>query len=189
MDRAGNQVGCLGGSIRDEDALYIMQSVVAGLDPDRDLMRRTILDAVKNVLSSDAAPSDTETLTAKMKDVKKKHARLLDIYMCGGIGKEEFLAARETCDAEVQEIEGLIGSIKKQDSTLRPRQMLLRNIEEALNEMLSGCGGDDVFYRHILACMVVFDRDHIHVYLNRLPFKWSYAIKKPSVPLCPDSLF
>ena len=37
---------------------------------------------------------------------------------------------------------------------------------------------DDEFYRNILDRIIVHDRDHIEVVLNRLPFKWNYAIAK-----------
>jgi len=180
-DDAGNQVGCSGKGVNNEDVLYIMQLVVSSLNFERDLVLGNLLSAILDVLSQRMAPQDTEKLEAKIRKVEEKQSRLLDIYMSGGIDKEEFLAARDKCGAEIQDIEGLIEGVKQQDLILRNQQTLLRDIEEALNEMLTGCGDDDEFYRQILNRMVVNDRDHIDVYLNLLPFKWSYAIEKATV--------
>ena len=37
---------------------------------------------------------------------------------------------------------------------------------------------EDDFYKEILDKMVVNDKDHIDVYLNLLPLKWSYTVAK-----------
>ena len=44
----------------------------------------------------------------------------------------------------------------------------------------SGMEYEDVFYTHILKKMVIISPEHIDVYLNLLPFIWSYAISKVS---------
>ena len=54
----------------------------------------------------------------------------------------------------------------------------IAEITEAMNELISGVEYEDDFYKEILDKMVVNDKDHIDVYLNLLPFKWSYTAAK-----------
>jgi len=178
IDAAGNHLGYSNNSIRDEVALYIMQLAVSSLDFDRDLIHKNLMDAIEKVISNDIAEPDTEKLTVKIKEAEEKRVRLLDIYMSGGIGRDEFVAARAKCDAEIETFQSTIEGIQQQDLLLRERQNLRADIEDAVEEMLSGQSRDDNFYRNILNRMVVQDKNHIDVYLNLLPFRWSYAIEK-----------
>jgi len=178
VDDAGNHVGCSNSGFRNEDALYIMQLIVNRLDFEKDLVLANLLDAITKVLSIAAPELDTDKLRAMVQETETKQARLLDIYMSGNIGKEEFVAARAKCDAEIEDMQGMIEGIQQQDLILRERQRLLEDIEYELSEMLSGQTRDDDFYRNILNRMVVHDKAHIDVYLNLLPFRWSYALEK-----------
>ena len=47
-----------------------------------------------------------------------------------------------------------------------------------MNELINGVEYEDDFYKEILDKMVVNDKDHIDVYLNLLPLKWSYTVAK-----------
>ena len=178
VDDAGNHVGCSNSGFRNEDALYIMQLVVNSLDFEKDMVLANLLDAITKVLSVATPELDTDKLMAMIRETETKQARLLDIYMSGTIGKEEFVAARAKCDAEIDDMQGMIEGIQQQDLILRERQRLLEDIEYELGEMLSGQTRDDDFYRNILNRMVVHDIAHIDVYLNLLPFRWSYALEK-----------
>lgn len=178
VDDAGNNIGCSGESIRNEDALYIMQLVVNSLKFDRELVFDNLMSAVREVVLATINSVDIEKLHAQIAGIKEKQARLLDIYMSGDIDKSDFIAARDKCDDEIGALEDLIESVQKQDLLIREQRTLLRDIEDALEEMLAGCNDDDAFYRHILNRMVVHTREHVDVYLNLLPFKWSYAIEK-----------
>lgn len=57
---------------------------------------------------------------------------------------------------------------------------LIKEIEDAIKEIVSGVEYEDEFYKHILDKMVVQDKDNIDVYLNLLPMKWSYTVAKAS---------
>ena len=177
-DNFGNEIGCSSGSIGNEDVLYIMQLVVNSLKFDREIVFGNLLSAIRQVVMQTGGTIDIEKLNAQISGIKEKQSRLLDIYMSSDIDKSEFIAARDKCDAEIEEIESLIESVKKQDFIIQNQQTLLHDIEEALEEMLTGCNDDDDFYRNILNQMVVLSRDRVDVYLNLLPFHWSYAIEK-----------
>lgn len=58
------------------------------------------------------------------------------------------------------------------------QQERIRTITDAIDEIISGAAYEDVFYKHILNKMVVTDSEHIEVYLNLLPFTWTYAVSK-----------
>ena len=50
----------------------------------------------------------------------------------------------------------------------------LKEIEDAVKELVSGVPYEDEFYKYMLDKLVVLDRDNIEVYLKLLPMKWSY---------------
>ncbi len=56
----------------------------------------------------------------------------------------------------------------------------MREISEAINEIVGGVEYEDDFYKQLLDKMVVIDKDNIDVYLNLLPIKWSYTVAKAS---------
>lgn len=58
------------------------------------------------------------------------------------------------------------------------QQERIRAITDAIDEIISGAADEDVFYKHILNKMVVIDSEHIEVYLNLLPFTWTYAVSR-----------
>ena len=58
------------------------------------------------------------------------------------------------------------------------QQERIRTITDAIDEIISGAAYEDVFYKHILNKMVVTDSEHIEVYLNLLPFTWTYTVSK-----------
>jgi DNA invertase Pin-like site-specific DNA recombinase len=181
VDKAGNQVGCTGESVRDEDAAHIMQLVVSSLRLDKTAVMSNLMSEIQTVVARGTLGIDTDGLAAKLGQIEEKQRRLLDIYMNGEITKDEFIAARERCNAETQEVHDLIESVEKQNLIVREQQELIDTIADALNEMLVERQENDEFYRTILNRMVVQDRDHIDVYLNLLTHKWSYAIEKASI--------
>ena len=65
---------------------------------------------------------------------------------------------------------------------LMEKQELMEGIKKAVDELISGIEYEDEFYTQLLDKMVVNDRENIDVYLNLLPFKWSYTIAKSVNP-------
>ena len=56
----------------------------------------------------------------------------------------------------------------------------MEEVEKAVREVIGGVEYEDAFYRQILDKMVIYGHDRIDVFLNLLPFKWSYTISKAS---------
>ena len=178
LDKAGNPVGCVAESIRNEDALQIMRMVCDSLVYEKDRIFSNLFHAIAGVVKEDSGVVDTAGLEAKIGQVEEKRTRLIDLYMSSDITKEQFIAARDKCEEEIAEIKSLIENAEQQERIRQEQQTLIGDIEGALSEMIIGMTYDDEFYRNILDRMIVHDRDHIDVVLNRLPFKWNYAIAK-----------
>lgn len=114
-DKSGNQVGCKGPGIRNEDAVHIMYLVTKNLKYNKKKITDSLLAIIKSVTALDTAGTDGEKLA---------------------------------------------------------------EITEAMHELINGVEYEDVFYKEILNKMVVNDKEHIDVYLNQLPIKWSYTVAK-----------
>ena len=193
VDKVGNQVGCRGISIRNEDAIYIMYLVTRSLKYNKEKITGNLLAVIRSVIFSDlqygikagpkgaamdTAGTDREKLNSQIKATLEKRTNLIDLYTSGEITREEFTAARAKCENEIAELQSVIDSIDKQRERPSKQQELVAEITEAMNALMNGVEYEDDFYKEILDKMVVNDKDHIDVYLNLLPLKWSYTAAK-----------
>ena len=180
IDKAGNQVGCTGLSIRNEDATHIMYLVTKSLKYNRNKIINNLTAVIQSIIAMDTTGTDVLKLQEQIKKIEGKRANLIDLYMSNLINKDEFTATRASCDAEIGELQSIIESVDKQREMIEQQQQLLKEIEDAIKEIVSGVEYEDEFYKHILDKMVVQDKDNIDVYLNLLPMKWSYTVAKAS---------
>lgn len=180
IDKAGNQLGCTGLSIRNEDAIHIMYLVTKSLKYNREKITNHLISIIKSIIAMDTTGTDVGKLKAQIATIEDKRTKVIDIYMDGNITKEEFSAARSKCDAEIAELESVIDRMDKQQAMMNRQQELMQEIRTAIYEMVSGMEYEDDFYKRILDKMVVIDKDNIDVYLNSFPIKWSYKAIKAS---------
>ena len=178
VDKAGNQVGCSGLSIRNEDATHIMYLVTSSLKYNKEKITNNLLAIIQSIIAMDTAGTDSEKLKSQIKAIEQKRTNLIDLYTSGDITRDEFSAAKAKCENEIAELQSVIGSIDKQREMIEKQQELVDEITEAMNELINGVEYEDDFYKEILDKMVVNDKDHIDVYLNLLPLKWSYTVAK-----------
>ncbi len=193
VDKAGNQVGCSGLSIRNEDVAHIMCLVTRSLKYNKEKITDHLLSIIKPIISSDLpdgrkvcpegaamalAGTDSEKLESQIKATLQKRINLIDLYTSGDITRDEFSAARVKCENEIARLQSMIDSIGKQRERSQEQQGLVAEITEAMNGLINGVEYEDGFYKGILDKMVVNDKDHIDVYLNMLPLKWSYTAAK-----------
>ena len=178
VDKAGNQVGCSGLSIRNEDAIHIMYLVTSSLKYNKEKITNNLLAIIKSIIAMDTAGTDSEKLKSQIKAIEQKRTNLIDLYTSGDITRDEFSAARAKCENEIAELQSVIDSIDKQREMIEKQQELVAEITEAMNELINGVEYEDDFYKEILDKMIVNDKDHIDVYLNLLPLKWSYTVAK-----------
>ncbi len=177
-DKAGNQVGCSGLSIRNEDATHIMYLVTSSLKYNKEKITNNLLAIIKSIIAMDTTGTDSEKLKSQIKAIEQKRTNLIDLYTSGDITRDEFTAARAKCENEIAELQSVTDGTDKQREMDEKQQKSVAEITEAMNELINGVEYDDDFYKEILDKMVVNDKDHIDVYLNLLPFKWSYMAEK-----------
>ncbi len=178
IDKAGNQVGCSGESIRNEDAIYLMYLVCKELKMNRQKIISNLTKTIEAVISMDITGTNTNALAVKIEEAKKKRTGLIELYTSGDIDKSEFTALRAKYDEEIEQLKSMADGIEKQQDMINKQRELLEDIQKAIEELISGVQYEDDYYTQLLDKMVVNDKDHIDVYLNMLPYKWQFAIAK-----------
>ena len=176
IDKAGNQVGCSGTSIRNEEAIHIMYLVCKQLTIDRQKIADNLIKTIQKVISLDMTGADTNTLGDKIEATQKKRTDLIDLYTSGDIDRDEFTALRAKYDAEINGLKSMMESVEKQQVVIAKQKELMEDIKNAVDELIGGIEYEDEFYTQLLDKMVINDRENIDVYLNLLPLKWSYTV-------------
>ena len=174
-DRDGNEIGCSGFSLREEDLVHIMSLVCRSLKYDREKIIKNLLSVIRSVIAMDMGGNDAENLRAQIKEIEDKRGELLDLYMSGDISKDEFLRARRKYDDEITELQERIDGTDRRKALGNRRDVVSDDAEKAIGEIIGGVECDGEFYRHILDRIAVHDRDHFDVYLKSLPYKWSFS--------------
>ncbi len=178
IDKAGNQVGCSGMSIRNEDAIHMMYLVCKQLPIDRQKISGHLIKLIHKAIETDMAGGDINALEEKLEAAKKKRTDLIDLYTSSEIDHEEFSALRVKYDDEIDGLTSMMESKEKQQMVKHKQKEWMEDIKNAVDELISGIEYEDVFYTQLLDKMVVHDRENIDVYLNLLPLKWSYTVVK-----------
>ena len=174
-DRDGNEIGCSGFSLREEDLVHSMSLVCRSLKYDREKIIKNLLSVIRSVIAMDMGGNDAENLRAQIKEIEDKRGELLDLYMSGDISKDEFLRARRKYDDEIAEWTERIDGTDRRKALGNRRDVVSDDAEKAIGEIIGGVECDGEFYRHILDRIAVHDRDHFDVYLKSLPYKWSFS--------------
>ena len=181
-DRDGNEIGCSGFSLREEDLVHIMSLVCRSLKYDREKIIKNLLSVIRSVIAMDMGGNDAENLRAQIKEIEDKRGELLDLYMSGDISKDEFLRARRKYDDEITELQERIDGTDRRKALGNRWDVVSDDAEKAIREIIGGTECDGEFYGHILDRIVVHDRDHFDVYLKSLPYKWSFSYVQAANP-------
>ena len=174
-DRDGNEIGCSGFSLREEDLVHIMSLVCRSLKYDREKIIKNLLSVIRSVIAMDMGGNDAENLREQIKEIENKREKLLDLYMSGDISKDEFLRARRKYDDEITELQERIDGTDRRKALGNRWDVVSDDAEKAIREIIGGTECDGEFYGHILDRIVVHNRDHFDVYLKSLPYKWSFS--------------
>ena len=178
IDKAGNQVGCSGESIRNEDAIYLLYLVCRELKINRQKVVDNLTKTIDAVMRIDLTGTSTSALSEKIEEAKKKRTGLIDLYTSGDIDKTEFTALRAKYDEDVEKLKSMAEGIEQQQTMILKQQELMADIKNAINELINGIQYEDEYYTQILDKMVINDKNHIDVYLKMLPHKWSFTVAK-----------
>ena len=168
--------GCSCESIRNEDVIYIMYLVCRQLKYNRRKIINNLTNAIESVLMAEWNKTSTDELTAEIEELTRKRTELIELYTSGDISKEEFTELRQKYSDRIEKIRAMQKGIESQQSMLDKRQELMEDIKKSIDELINGVQYEDEFYGRILDKIVVNDKNHIDVYLNMLPYKWSYAV-------------
>lgn len=178
IDKAGNQVGCSGESIRNEDAIYLLYLVCRELKINRQKVVNNLTKTIDAVMQIDLTGTSTSALSEKIEEAKKKRTGLIDLYTSGDIDKSEFTALRAKYDEDIEKLKSMAEGIEQQQTMIQRQQELMADIKDAIDELINGIQYEDEYYTQILDKMVINDKNHIDVYLKMLPHKWSFTVAK-----------
>lgn len=178
IDKAGNQVGCSGESIRNEDAIYLLYLVCRELKINRQRVVDNLTKTIDAVMQIDLTGTSTSALSEKIEEAKKKRTGLIDLYTSGDIDKTEFTALRAKYDEDIEKLKSMAEGIEQQQTMILKQKELMEDIKNAINELINGIQYEDEYYTQILDKMVINDKNHIDVYLKMLPHKWSFTVAK-----------
>ena len=67
-------------------------------------------------------------------------------------------------------------AIQKETHYMYDSNNAITEIREYLSDILYAKKQDDIFYKTIIDKIVVFDREHLDVYLNLLPHRWKMVL-------------
>ncbi len=178
IDKAGNQVGCSGESIRNEDAIYLLYLVCRELKINRQKVVDNLTKTIDAVMRIDLTGTSTSALSEKIEEAKKKRTGLIDLYTSGDIDKTEFTALRAKYDEDIEKLKSMAEGIEQQQTMILKQKELMEDIKNAIDELINGIQYEDEYYTQILDKMVINDKNHIDVYLKMLPHKWSFTVAK-----------
>ena len=178
IDKAGNQVGCSGESIRNEDAIYLLYLVCRELKINRQKVVDNLTRTIDAVMRIDLTGTSTSALSEKIEEAKKKRTGLIDLYTSGDIDKTEFTALRAKYDEDIEKLKSMAEGIEHQQTMILKQRELMEDIKNAIDELINGIQYEDEYYTQILDKMVINDKNHIDVYLKMLPHKWSFTVAK-----------
>ena len=178
IDKVGNQVGCSGESIRNEDAIYLLYLVCRELKINRQKVVDNLTKTIDAVMRIDLTGTSTSALSEKIEEAKKKRTGLIDLYTSGDIDKTEFTALRAKYDEDIEKLKSMAEGIEQQQTMILKQKELMEDIKNAIDELINGIQYEDEYYTQILDKMVINDKNHIDVYLKMLPHKWSFTVAK-----------
>jgi len=177
-DQAGNQIGCaVNQQIRDEDFMLMLQMVIKHLQHNKKHLISDLVEIVKLVLSaSEGEEMDIGKLEQKLETTAEKKERLLDLYLGQDISKDDYRRMSERYDTDMENLKQRIKEAKKQKEITANQEEMMADIAATIRALALGEKQDDTFYRNIVEKIVVHSREHIEIYLNLLPYKWSYML-------------
>ncbi len=175
IDNTGNQVGCYCMSINDGDAKLMLRGVVKSLQSDTQAVVGNLSAIIKKVLDSNPQDGKTDNIQDKIKQIAEKKQRLLELYLNKDISKQNFQAMNAKCDQETEEIVKAMENCKKQAVLWENQGKLMADISASLKSLTSGEQWDDIFYRHILDKIMVYNEKRIDISLSLMPVKWRFA--------------
>lgn len=173
-DTAGNMIGCpMHSQINDQDFMIIIQKIVSHLNMDKEKLISELTGIIKSVLDTgEKSEKDKISIEKNLKLLSEKKERLMDIYLGQEITKEEYQHMAEKYDAEKSYWLKQKDVAEKYDEKKGTCQQLLDEITRTIRAIAQGTEPNEAFYRQLVEKIIVYDRQHIDVFLNFLSSSW-----------------
>lgn len=157
--------------------MLMLQMVIKHLQHNKKRLISDLVEIVKLVLSaSEGEEMDIGKLEQKLETTAEKKERLLDLYLGQDISKDDYRRMSERYDTDMENLKQRIREAKKQKEITANQEEMMADIAATIRALALGEKQDDTFYRNIVEKIVVHSREHIEIYLNLLPYKWSYML-------------
>lgn len=157
--------------------MLMLQMVIKHLRHNKKRLISDLVEIVKLVLSaSKGEEMNVSKLEQKRETIAEKKERLLDLYLGQDISKDEYRRMSERYDTDMENLKQRIKEARKQKEITANQEEMMADIAATIRDLALGEKQDDTFYRNIVEKIVVHSREHIEIYLNLLPYKWSYML-------------
>lgn len=181
LNSQNKPVGCYGRQINNEDLMFLMSLVVKELPLDKEKILNDLVKTITSAILLDSHESNLKKIQDKLDWFVSKKQRLIELYLNSEISKPDFQILKD-------KYEGNIALLAAEQNLLREKtevdrnQGLIQDITKTLKGITDGNIQDEYFYRSLLHKIVIYDRRHMDVYLNRVPSKWSFLISDSVKP-------
>ncbi len=164
-DRAGNEIGCNGRTVREEVLRVAAQQAVKALGLDAEGIARTLTDVLRAAMWEKGRrdPADTE---GRLRLAREKRLALLDLYLGGGLEKHDFLRLSDRYQREIARLER---EKERPPAHGGQGEEKLAQAESVVRCLASGEEWDDAFYRRLLEKITVYPGHILDVKLCLTP--------------------
>lgn len=176
-DTFGNEIGCDGRQVNNNDLMEVMKEVVKKAVTDKQGIINQVMGIVNQVITKNDSEGNFEQIQAKINKINEKKDSLIDAYANKDLTKEDFHRMNEKYNNEITELEKQKTKLKSQETLKTNITELQKDIKTTIIKILNGNQTDETFYRNILDKIIIYDRNTLEIYLNLLPVKWTYSLK------------
>lgn len=177
IDDYGEQVGCDGRTINNQDLLYLMGEIVANLKIDKELVTNNLLGIIKSVLSDDEQQSKRIDYQLEITKISDKKEKLLELFVSGDVSKADYQKMNKKYEQEIIEIKAEQTEQENRFRLMSDKDSLLKSIASKMGALLSG-EQDETLFKNLLEKIIVCDKASIDVILNLLPYTFKARIER-----------
>lgn len=163
---------CKGRQINNELLLHLLKEIVNRLKFDRVNVISEVKNIIQRVFNEEVGEKASEDLAAKEAFLNEKKHRLVTLFIEERIDKSEFLQYEERLKKELESIkeDRLLRNGKKEREDAIFDKLI--EVEGTLNGILNGNDMTEGFLRSILDSIIIYDRNHFLVLLQKVSEGW-----------------
>ncbi len=147
---------------RDIDALLLKTFEV--LFSEKETIASKLTSVYKSYNSSPSTGNE-EKLKSQLEKIEEKKEALLDLYMSGALGKQEFKTRNDALNLQAKDIENEISDIEKEAKSNENARQSLKKLKAEIMQILDAPHLHEGLYSHMLKKLVV-GKDSAELYLS-----------------------